>query len=120
MSFLKATLVALNATKVALRKGVLVTAVPPVPGATLWLVGLALSRASNCSSTAAGRRSDTTTALPDPRVRVRDGVIWRNRVFVRPSYGACPRWRARAARRLMRLPQTEVLCQTRDRFFELS
>ena len=39
MSFLKATLVALNATKVALRKGVLVAAVPPVPGATLWLVG---------------------------------------------------------------------------------
>jgi hypothetical protein len=33
--FLKATLVALNATKVALRKGVLVAAVPPVPGATL-------------------------------------------------------------------------------------
>jgi hypothetical protein len=38
----------------------------------------------------------------------------------RYRYEACSRWRARAARRLTRLPQSEVLCQTRDWFFELS
>jgi len=38
----------------------------------------------------------------------------------RCRYEACSRRRAREARRLMRLPQTEVLHHTRAWFFELS
>ena len=40
--------------------------------------------------------------------------------FGAAAYEACSRRRAREARRLMRLPQTEVLHQTRAWFFELS
>ncbi|MCW2910980.1 MAG: hypothetical protein JWL68_5769 [Actinomycetia bacterium] len=51
-----------------------------------------------------------------------EGVSWtaESKECASAAGYACSRWRARAARRLTRLPQSEVLCQTRDWFFELS
>jgi hypothetical protein len=54
----------------------------------------------------------TLDRFTDSEIPVPDGSSKR--------YEACSRWRALAARRLTRLPQSEVLCQTRDWFFEPS
>ena len=52
-------------------------------------------------------------------VQGRDGYVT-ERCRRELSYEACTRWRAREARRLIRFPQMEVLCHTRDWFLELS
>lgn len=78
------------------------------------------SRLACSSSTIAQvRRSDTASARRALESR-RPGTTDAGNLAGGAAYVACSRRRAREARRLMRLPQTEVLHQTRAWFFELS